>query len=411
MMKLSFRSDLIKICVTLFVILFAVSSCTNNQREDEHKILPDSARTDTIAKTEQKTEPVMVNRIYNDISRFLAAMPQDSGSTLKDLEMKPEFISYRKSFESGWMKLDSGRLARMRKFAETEFPDVNANAKTIFYPFSGPDVLNVYTFFPGGKDYYMLGLEPAGSLPPVHPGLGGDSLNLLFNSLNKSLHAILNYSFFRTLSMAEDLRSEQLHGTLPIMMLFLARTGNTVLNVEEVTINNAGDVVLKGEAANDSTASHIKGTRIYFKNGKTGDASTVTYFSADIVDQSLKGIPGFLRFTDKLDHTVTYLKSASYLMHKTYFSGIRTTILNKSNYILQDDSGIPLRFLKDSTTWDLTFYGNYIRPIPLFANWYQPDLLEAYSAKDHNKVKPLDFGIGYNFKSGSNLLLAKKKSI
>jgi hypothetical protein len=301
-------------------------------------------------------------------------------------------------------------LKRMSTFAQVEFPDVNQKVKTVFYPFSGPDFLNVYTFFPNGNDYYMLGLEPAGSLPPVHPGISGDSLNLLFNSLNKSLYAILNYSFFRTLSMAEDLRSEQLHGTLPIMMLFLARTGNTILDVEEVTINSDGDVVKKSEAVRgDSTAKNIQGTRIYFKNGKTGKTSTVTYFSADIVDQSLKSIHGFQHFTDKLTDVVTYLKSASYLMHKTYFSGIRTAILNKSDFILQDDSGIPLRFLTDSTVWDLTFYGNYIRPIPLFANWFQPDLLDAYQAKSRNNVKSLDFGIGYNFKTGSNLLLARKK--
>lgn len=406
MMKLSLKSDLIAIA-SAFLIL---TSCQDGRENKDNKILPDTIKTDTLAtRMEEKKEPVVTDRKFNDLARFLAGLEQQEGSALKSLESKPEWQGYKKSFESSWNKLDSGRLKRMREFASEEFAAINADQRTVFYPFSGPDFLNVYTFFPSGKEYYMLGLEPAGSLPAVHAGISGDSLNLLFNSLNKSLYAILNYSFFRTLSMAEDLRSKQLHGTLPIIMLFLTRTGNSILNVEEVTINSDGDVVRKElAAAGDSSAQKIKGTRIHFKNGNSGEASSVTYFSADIVDQSLKDIPGFLKFTDRLENVVTYLKSASYLMHKTYFSGIRTAILNKSEYILQDDSGIPLRFFSDSTKWDLTFYGNYIRPIPLFANWYQPDLLEAYNNKKKNKVKPLDFGIGYNFKSGSNLLLAKK---
>lgn len=405
-MKLSPKSNLLRIAGIL--VLF--SACQDGPESKDQKTQQDTVRTDTAVTVQaEKQEPVIVDRRYNDVSRFLAALPQEEGSPLKELESKPEWISYKKSFESSWNKLDSGRLKRMREFAAQEFAAINAEERTVFYPFSGPDFLNVYTFFPSGKEYYMLGLEPAGSLPPVYAGMSGDSLNVLFSSLNKSLYAILNYSFFRTISMAEDLKTTQLHGTLPIIMLFLSRTGNTVLNVEEVTINSEGLVILKSEAAlSDSTAGKVRGTRVHFKNGKSGEACSVTYFSADIVDQSLKNIPGFTKFTDRLENVVTYLKSASYLMHKTYFSGIRTAILNKSDYILQDDSGVPLRFLADSTTWDLTFYGNYIKPIPLFANWYQQDLLEAYKDKASNKVKPLDFGIGYNFKSGSNLLLARK---
>lgn len=401
------KSKFFVFIATLPVVLL---SC-NSGNDREQKILPDTVVTDTMAVKEPAPDSLeMKDRKYNDLARFLAGMEQDSGSALSALDQKPESKSYRTSFTSTWIKLDTGRFKLMREFSEKEFADINNQTRTVFYPFSGPDFLNVYTFFPNGSDYYMLGLEPAGSLPIVSSEMSGDSLNKLFRSLNKSLHAILNYSFFRTLSMADDLNSQEIHGTLPLMMVFLARTGNMVLNVEDVTINNEGNVVPKSETTvTDSTAKRISGTRITFKNGKTGKRSSVSYFSADIIDQSLKNIPGFVRFTDNLPEVVTYLKSASYLMHKTYFSGIRTAILNHSAYILQDDSGIPLRFFADSTTWDLTLYGNYIRPIPLFAKWYQPDLLNAYSDKKNNNVKPLDFGIGYNFKSGSNLLLARKK--
>ena len=39
----------------------------------------------------------------------------------------------------------------------------------------------------------------------------------------------------------------------------------------------------------------------------------------------------------------SYLKAASYLMHEESFSSIRAYLLANSAFILQDDSGIPLR--------------------------------------------------------------------
>lgn len=395
----------------LFPLLLVSLIYSCQQREEKKdRIAVDTVVADTVAKKEVvKDDAVIVNRIYNDIGRFIAGLKQDSGSSLAGLEKTKEWTAYAASFEKNWNKLDSGRFARMREFAAREFSEINASRKTVFYPFSGPDFLNVYTFFPSGDEYYMLGLEPSGAVPAIHPRIAADSLNMLFNSLDRSLYAILNYSFFRTISMAEDLRSQQVKGTLPIIMLFLTRTGNTILDVEDVTLSNEGKVILKSlAAANDSTAKRINGSRVWFKNKLDGKRSAVVYFSADIVDQSLRSLPGFGKFTDSMSSVVTYLKSASYLMHKTYFSGIRTAILNKSAYILQDDSGIPHRFLNDSTTWELTYYGNYIRPIPLFANWFQQDLFDAYH-DSKNTVKPLDFGIGYNFKSGSHLILARRK--
>ena len=95
-------------------------------------------------------------------------------------------------------------------------------------------------------------------------------------------------------------------------------------------------------------------------------------------------------------------------MHKPYFSIIRDFILSESKSVLQDDSGIPFKFLNEGK-WDLTIYGSYTVPIPMFKPFYQDDLKKAVS--DSSKVKKLPFGIGYNWRLGqSNLLVAKKKA-
>ena len=67
---------------------------------------------------------------------------------------------------------------------------------------------------------------------------------------------------------------------------------------------------------------------------------------------------------------------------------------------------MPIKFV-DRNKWDITLFGSYYAPIPLFRNRVQIDLRQAY--KDGN-VKPLPFGIGYQYRKGtSNLMLAAKK--
>jgi hypothetical protein len=98
----------------------------------------------------------------------------------------------------------------------------------------------------------------------------------------------------------------------------------------------------------------------------------------------------------------TYIKSASYLMHKSYFSTIRNTILAKSIAILQDDSGIPYRFFNKSK-WAIRLYGTYDGPIELFKDHMEEDLKAAYE----RGAQPLTVRLGYG--KQSNMLLATRK--
>jgi hypothetical protein len=103
----------------------------------------------------------------------------------------------------------------------------------------------------------------------------------------------------------------------------------------------------------------------------------------------------------------TYLKAASCLMHKPYFNQVRNLILNNTTAVLQDDSGIPVKFF-DEKNWNVSLYGSYNGVINLFKGDEQPELKVMY--QDSSKVKMLPFGTGYKFNKGtSNLQLAIRK--
>ena len=100
------------------------------------------------------------------------------------------------------------------------------------------------------------------------------------------------------------------------------------------------------------------------------------------------------------------LKAASYLMHEPGFSRVREFLLAKSNMILQDDSGIPLRFL-ERPDWNIRYCGLYVGPIETFKKYWQPDLA-AESAR--SAPTPLPFGFGYQWQPNrSGLMIVTRK--
>jgi hypothetical protein len=133
------------------------------------------------------------------------------------------------------------------------------------------------------------------------------------------------------------------------------------------------------------------------------------YFSLNAADGGLKSNKGFMAYLKAMGTVNTYLKGASYLMHKDYFSMIRKVILAQSQHVIQDDSGIAFHyFLDDANKWNYSFFGQYLKPIPMFAQFYQKDLDSLYKQQG---AKPIGFGIGYNFKDkNSNFMIATKQN-
>jgi hypothetical protein len=244
----------------------------------------------------------------------------------------------------------------------------------------------------------MAGLEPPGPVPDVMK-LSRSQLASALRELRSSLNSVLSYSFFRTKSMRVDFGSARLPGTLPVLMTFLARSGKTINRVSLIDLQSDGSVHPAEDNVPNVTA---KGAKIVFFDN-IGQKKTLYYFSTDLSDNGIKA-SGFMQFCDTLGHGDSFIKSASYLMHQDNFSTVRDYLLNRSVSILEDDSGIPIRYFANG--WRLHPYGRYVGPIRLFGNLYQSQLNSVFGK---GRATPIDFGIGYRWRSNeSNLLLAVK---
>jgi hypothetical protein len=328
----------------------------------------------------------------DDTARFLAGMMPSADSPLMPLTRDPAWQRHAKFFDSAFDQLDQRQISKVRAWSDA---NIAASKPTMFYMFSGPDFLYADAFYPKATTYVLSALEPPGSIPDL-TRVPRDSVGAALSNVEHSLGSILSFSFFITKKMKVDLHEGQLNGALPLLYVFMARSGKTIKNVSSVALDDKGTAYFANE---NPGANAVRGVRIVFA-GSDGVDRTLYYFSTDLSDSGVRS-SGFLKFCATLAPGSSLIKSASYLMHSGSFSAVRDFILANSATIIQDDSGIPLGFYS-ARKWHLFPFGRYAGPISEFPNKYQESYADLFQ-----RAQPLDFGIGYRWHSHeSNLLLA-----
>jgi hypothetical protein len=328
----------------------------------------------------------------DDTARFLAGMPPSAESPLTPLTRDPSWQRHARFFDTAFGQLEQRQLSKIRTWSDT---NLAAPRPTMFYMFSGPDFLYANAFYGKATTYVLSALEPVGS-PPDLMKLPRGGIGPTLYDVERSMGSILSFSFFITKQMKTDLRAGQVSGTLPILYVFLARSGKTIRDVGPVTLDDKGAVHPAGETA---APNATRGVRIVFA-GSDGVEKTLYYFSTDLSNSGVKN-SGFLKFCETLAPGNSLIKSASYLLHAGNFATVRNFLLNNSATIIQDDSGIPLGNY-DQKKWRFFPFGRYAGPISEFPGKYQEQYAELFK-----RSQPIDFGIGYRWRSfESNLLLS-----
>jgi hypothetical protein len=336
----------------------------------------------------------------NDIARFLAGMPVPSESALAPLTRDPAWQEHSTFFENEFSKLNLRQLQKLHAWEDTYLPETTQPVPVAFYMFSGPDFLYVDQFFPRASVYVLCGKESMG--PPPDP-LRIANLSGALGNLENAMKSSLSTTYFITKDMKIDLQQQNLNGVLPILYVFIARADKSITNVTFGSLSSNGAFQASEPGKKGGS---IPGVRINYTDNQSGDAQTLYYFTTDISDGGIKSNPGFLKFSEHFGTGSSFLKSSSYLMFEEDFATIRNFILVHSNRIVQDDSGIPLAYFSPDK-WSLRLFGNYLGPIELFKQHYQPKLQELFA---QSNPPPLDFGFGYrwNYKE-ANLMVATRK--
>ena len=325
---------------------------------------------------------------YNEDALFLAGKNLPTTSSLAPLQLSSSYQGHRLALQKMWTEYEQRYFLPMSQWSVQELPQRIPLPSTVCYFFSGPDILNPLAFFPDAASTYLLcGKESIGVLTPPE-GLSPEQLQRGLLTVREATQTALQFGYFITKEMRSQTTAGPFQGVLPLLLTLLSLTGNQIVSVERLSLGCA------------------PGVRVRFIAPSSAE-KTLYYAQQDLSNGSGRS---FLRWLQKFEPFVSYLKAASYLLHEEGFSQTRNFLLENSNAILQDDSGIPFRYF-DNLHWTLYLFGDYKGPIELFRPKYQADLAAAYQTS--LLASPMNFGTGYQFQpgfsGGANLLLAVRK--
>ncbi len=343
----------------------------------------------------------------DELAKFISGLPCDS-EALRALQATPAWQAYAQALDKGWAELEAKRWAPMREWAATELAEANAATRTLFYPFGGPDFVTPSQMFPDASAYVLFGLEFVGKLPEFAadgPRAAKHLENYLGN-LTAAVSDFFNKSYFITRNMNALLVRDRVEGVLPILCLFLKRTGYTISSVKRCEFLAPGEVFEYDFSYPRKTFRKPYGVKIEFFQPGSGRVRSLYYFSCNIADEYFAKDSLYYKYLDGLGFETSLIKSASYLMQYRYFSNIRSLILARSKFVLQDDTAVPFKFFSPRI-WDVRLYGEYSTPISEFRGVEQADLKAAYA--DPAAVRTLPFHVGYHWGTQKDSLLLFKR--
>jgi hypothetical protein len=203
--------------------------------------------------------------------------------------------------------------------------------------------------------------------------------------------------------MRMTLGASRVSGVLPLLYVFLARTGNAIQDVSLIKLDAQGIPQPENTPSARGVRNEAHGVKIVFA-AADARVRTLYYFGTNIANDGFK-VSGFEQFCNRLGTGDAFVKSASYLLHSPNFSDVRNFLLGHTAQVLQDDSSIPVSYFA-SDKWQLHPFGRYSGPIAMFARNYQPRLTQLFQK---GRAESLNFGLGYQWRvSSSNLLLASR---
>ena len=367
-------------CLVLLA-LTVFAGCTGNGAnnaapETETDTIPEAVEIDPYVR------PV-ADPVLNATARILAGLPLEESDTLYALTKTSEWKQHAQTMDKMWAKCQV-TLDKVGAIRDSDLAEIVEKAINVFYSFSGPDFTFMTSFFPSAETYYMMGLEPTGNVN---------------KQMQKTLQVLLGSSYFITKDMAVDMNTKEIDGTIPVLMVLIARMGYDIVSVDYQDLTDEGDWYDEKE-----NRPFVK--ICFFRDeGEEPILQSLYYLSTNIA--TTKFDPRVQAMIDDIDPatTASFVKSCSYCLHEEKYSQIRQDVLDHSFALIQDDTGIRYDVLLDNG-WDVTLYGKYTHPLTVFGpSVYQKTLDDIY--KKGEGIRSLGFRFGYNA-NGSVMMVAEK---
>jgi hypothetical protein len=344
------------------------------------------------------------NRRATATAQILAGIaPNPLEPALKRFVESDTFREHQQWMTTSWNQV-RGRIQTMETWRSHEVKIAGAQKKALLYPFSGPDFLNAYTLFPDHGRYVFFSLERPGTMPDLE-SVTPVQFTKLLQDVRSAFRDIFERNYFITSYMTKQLTTPWIRGTVPVMATMMALMNRRIVRIEPLDLfpelTEAYDLP-------DAKRPRVlmRAVRIEFANPSVPGTQQLYYVALDATDKALEFYPEFLNWAGQHKPATVLIKSASYLLHDQQFSKTREMLLDAADVVVQDDTGIPYRFISQ-TPWQVKLYGRYHRPVRPMRYGYQKDLEAAYSSRQEQV--PLPFPFGYHWRGQqSGLIVAHR---
>jgi hypothetical protein len=349
------------------------------------------------------TTGVAFDRQVTAVAQVLAGItPAPGDPNIDRIVATDAWKEHQVAMQRAWSAVSARRVAMARwRDAEIQLPP--SARRTLLYPFSGPDFLNAQAMFPDQERYVFLSLERPGQMPALAQ-LSPKQLDALFEDVRGALADIFQRNFFITDYMTKQLATPRLQGITPLVATMMALSGHRIVGI--TPLDPYPDLTRAYSAAPSEFSGprprrRMRAVRIEFVREDRASPQELVFFSVDASDKELRYYPEFANWVGQHKGAALFLKSASYLFHDQQFSQLRASVMSAADIIVQDDTGVPYRLLREQG-WQLKLYGSYAKPIPALRYGHQADLESLYQSQAN--VPALPFPFGYRAQDGRSIL-------
>lgn len=318
-------------------------------------------------------------------------------------DLERAYDEYRKT----WVSVAEPFLASLRP---KNLPPV------VVYPFGGGDLMSALATFPDATEITTISLEPAGDVRPVD-ALRPDRFAQELAAHRAHLERLLEKAHSRTDNLEKESKTE-IPGEVLFALAALVVHGDEPLSLRYFRILPDGTLAYVTQADIDEQAHHPKALRALFDNvelrfrkasGSTEPVRVLRHIAFNLDDDHLKADPRLLLHLSSKGKVSAMTKAASHLLWNDHFALIRGYLIDHTDWMISDSTGIPPRFAQPAGFSQQT-YGKFNGPAPF-------GLLDSRDANDFKHLfasepeRELAFRYGYPDRDGhAHLIVTKRES-
>jgi hypothetical protein len=313
-------------------------------------------------------------------------------------------------YKKGWVDLAKPFLASIEP---KNLP------RRVVYPFGGGDLASALTTFPEATEITTISLEPAGDVRPIDR-LGADHLSRELAIHRAHLERLFEKAHSRTDNLEKESRTE-LPGEILFALAALVVHGDEPVSLRYFRVRSDGAVSYVTREDLDAAARKprdlhalLENVELRFRSAAASGApvQVLRHISFNLDDFHMKADGSLLAYLNETvgekGKVAAMTKAASHLLWNDHFALIRGWLLDHTDWMVSDSTGVPPRFAQPSGFVQET-YGTFAGPAPF-------GLLDARDADDFKHLflaqppRDLPFRYGYPDSSGhAHLIVTRRK--